>query len=233
MLIFERNDDLFNVFGAKMTEQGFSQAIHKRIKTPFFSEEDLKLANPDLTLTAIHNALSYSLKTKKIIKIKRGHYCLNSDDGKIHFSKNQLANSLYSPSYLSFESALSFYRLIPEAVYETTSACFQKKNREYETPYGIFSYAHIPVRPFFLDVVKDQDNNLLIASALRALFDLIYLRRKRYTSLEDLDNDLRVDLDELATFVKSYTAEEIETLGELYKKESTRKLAHILIRGLK
>ncbi len=38
-----------------------------------------------------------------------------------------LAGSIYGPSYISFEYALSFYGLIPEAVYTVTSATFEKK----------------------------------------------------------------------------------------------------------
>ncbi|MBF0206301.1 MAG: hypothetical protein HQK53_05375 [Oligoflexia bacterium] len=134
-------------------------------------------------------------------------------------------------SYLSFESALSFYGLIPEAVYETTSACYQKKYKEYETPFGFFSYAYIPVRPFFLDVEKNNENQTMIASALRALFDLVYLRKKSYLKLEDLDLDLRIDLEELKTIVKNYSTKEIKEFSECYKKETTRNLANVLIEG--
>ncbi|MBF0208777.1 MAG: hypothetical protein HQK53_18075 [Oligoflexia bacterium] len=83
-----------------MSRLNFLQSIKKQIKTPFFSDEDLKLVNDDLSLTAIHNALSYNLKTKKIVKIRRGFYCLNNDDGKVRFSKHLLANYLYGPIVL-------------------------------------------------------------------------------------------------------------------------------------
>ena len=48
-----------------------------------------------------------------------------------------LADSIYGPSYLSFEFTLGFHSLIPEAVHQYTSVTFEK-NREklYETPYG-------------------------------------------------------------------------------------------------
>ena len=41
-----------------------------------------------------------------------------------------LASSILSPSYLSFDWALSFYGLIPEKVFSITSASFQvRKNK--------------------------------------------------------------------------------------------------------
>ena len=40
-----------------------------------------------------------------------------------------LAGSIYGPSYISFEYALSHYGLIPEAVYTVTCATFEKKKK--------------------------------------------------------------------------------------------------------
>ncbi len=56
-----------------------------------------------------------------------------------------LAPIIYGPSYLSFEFALAYYNLIPEAVYNFTSASFEKKKaKQYETPYGTFTYRDVP-----------------------------------------------------------------------------------------
>lgn len=205
----------------------------KRLKLPFFSDEDLKLLFTDKPHTTIHNALSYHLKNKNIIKFKRGLYCLPTDDDKYHFSKFSLANNLYSPSYISFETALSCHGLIPEAVYETTSACFQSKRKKFNTPLGVFSYSHIPITPFFLEVKNSKKEKFLMATPIRALFDLIYLRRRFYKSVDDLDSDFRIDLEELETMLEIYKAGDILELGEIYKKKTTRQLAKILIRGFK
>ena len=48
-----------------------------------------------------------------------------------------LAGSIYGPSYISFEYALSYYGMIPEAVYTVTCATFEKKKKKkYETIFG-------------------------------------------------------------------------------------------------
>lgn len=216
-----------------MKKPRFIQVLKKGIKAPLFTNEDLKLLFGEADPSTILSSLSYHLKIKNIIRFKRGLYSLTSDDGKFHFTPFQLANSLYDPSYVSFESALSHYGLIPEAVYTTTSACFQVKKKEFKTPLGIFSYNFIPVRPFFLEVIKNAKDGSLIASELRALFDLIYLRKKNYKSLNDLEVDLRIDLSELRKIIGQYQAIEIEKLGDIYKKKVTKQFAKILIRGLK
>ena len=66
------------------------------------------------------------------------------------------------PSFISFESALSYHGLIPEAVCEVTSSCHLSKKKRFETSIGIFSYTHSPVKPFFLEVEKDEESGFLI-----------------------------------------------------------------------
>lgn len=216
-----------------MKKLGFLQNLKKGVKAPLFTDEDLKLIFYKIPHSTIRASLTYHLKVKNIIRLKRGLYSLVSEDGNFHFTPFQLANSLYDPSYVSFESALSHYGLIPEAVYTTTSACFQVKKKEFKTPMGIFSYNFIPLRPFFLEVIKNPNDGSLIASELRALFDLIYLHKKNYQSLKDLEDDLRIDLFELRKIINQYQAIEIEKLGDTYKKKVTKQLAKILIRGFK
>src|SRR3989338_3314013 len=52
------------------------------------------------------------------IKLRNGLYAIKSDPP----SELELANRLYFPSYISFEYALAYYRIIPEVVYSITSA---------------------------------------------------------------------------------------------------------------
>ncbi|MDD4974098.1 MAG: hypothetical protein PHY93_07085 [Bacteriovorax sp.] len=214
-------------------KDGFLSTIENQIQTKIFTDEDLKLILPETTEEKIHNSLSYHFKQGHLKKYKRGVYSLVEPRNKNSISKFYLANFLYNPSYVSFESALSHYGLIPEAVYETTSACFQEKKKMFKTTEGIFSFSHSPVTPFFLDVVKDEQQSFLVANPLRALFDTIYSNRKDYKMISDLEDDLRIDLDELKQYLTSYEASEILSLGDLYKKKNTRKLAEILVKGFK
>lgn len=214
-------------------KDGFLSNIDNLVPNKIFTDEDLKIILPDTTKEKIHNSLSYHFKQGHLKKFKRGVYSLVEPRNKNSISKFYLANFLYNPSYVSFESALSHYGLIPEAVYETTSACIQEKKKMFKTTEGIFSFSHSPVTPFFLDVVKDEQQSFLIASPLRALFDTIYSNRKVYKTLGDLEVDLRIDLDELKNYLVVYEASEILSLGDLYRKKNTRKLAQILVKGFK
>src|SRR5882762_3220885 len=58
------------------------------------------------------------------------------------------ANRIYSPSYVSFESALAYYRLIPEGVYTITSAT-TLKTHQFATSLGAFTYRHLKTELMF------------------------------------------------------------------------------------
>ena len=200
-----------------------------------FTDEDLKMIFPERSSLALHNLISYHIKKKNVLRYRRGLYSLNQVTSNYlqnaQFSKYTLANHLYLPSYVSFESALSFHGLIPEAVYEVTSACYSQRKKFYKTSIGSFSFTHSPVNPFFLEVNQDEKRGFLIATAMRALFDLVYFQRRSYQKLKELEDDLRIDLDDLYEFCKKWRPQDILNLGKLYKKKNTQKLARFIVKG--
>ena len=48
-----------------------------------------------------------------LVRIKRGLYCLSPKISGHDLDSRVVANALYGPSYVSFETALSMYGLIP------------------------------------------------------------------------------------------------------------------------
>lgn len=211
--------------GAIMT-CSFIDSIQEIIKGKIFSDQDLKILFFDRPAHQVQNLITYHLNEGNILKYKRGLYTLSSSIRAGRVSKFEISNALYGPSYISFESALSHHGLIPEAVYEVTSACFLKNKKVFENDFGLFSFRHSPVKPFFLEVEK---SNVFIAKPLRALFDLVYSNRKEYKSISDIELDLRIDLVELFELIKNYSDEDLIKLGDLYKKNLTRSLAKIIV----
>lgn len=62
----------------------------------------------------------------KIIRLIKGVYVDDKNENPF-----VLATSVYSPSYISFESALSYHGLIPERVYRVTCAtCGRGKKQD-------------------------------------------------------------------------------------------------------
>jgi len=115
-----------------------------------------------------------------------------------------IANHLRGPSYVSMESALSYWGLIPERVYETISVTI-KNSKTYGTPVGRFTYFHTPP-PYYSFGIKSVSLTArqvaLIAGPEKALCDKIImtpgiLLRSTKQAQEFLIDDLRIDEDAL------------------------------------
>ena len=148
-----------------------------------------------------------NLKRKGIIKtLKKGLYIHTSQYTNNIISKEIIANSMLSPSYISFDYALYFHGLIPESVIDITSAT-TKRSKSFKTDYGIFSFRQVNKKLFSigLKIKSGSNGNFLIATKEKALCDKIYFTKDikitTYEAMVDfLVNDLRIDFDELEDF---------------------------------
>jgi predicted transcriptional regulator of viral defense system len=107
----------------------------------------------------------------ELLQLRRGLYVTRRD---IH--PYCLAASIYGPSYVSFETALAFHGLIPEAVHEITSATL-KRAKEYENAFGRYRYRPVPRQAYPIGIERITDGGIpfLIASPTKALCDRIAL----------------------------------------------------------
>ena len=133
----------------------------------------------------------------ELVRLKRGLYITANGKPNLFL----VANHLYGPSYVSCESALRYYGLIPEHVESVTSVS-TLRSKEFENALGHFSYRHIPMDYYPQDVCiqTEKDVSFQIASPEKALADLVILTagiRLRYKKeiLEYLEQDLRLDMD--------------------------------------
>jgi predicted transcriptional regulator of viral defense system len=93
------------------------------------------------------------------------------DEAFLYFT----ANALYGPSYVSLESALSFYGFIPEGVFQITS-CSTLKTNKFDTPVGSFSYRNLKPDLFFGYQLKSWGRYwYAMAGPEKAIIDYIYL----------------------------------------------------------
>lgn len=210
----------------------FADTIRETIDGEIFSLNELKAVFcPLLSEIALQNRVS---RSKKLIRLKKGLYIFSRKWRRKALYKSVVAGRLYSPSYISFESALSYHTWIPEGVYTTTSACFQRKNKHFSNTLGNFSFDYIPVRPFFMGVEQNMAwGNSIMATALRALFDLVYIQRKKYSSVRDIEDDLRVDEDEIEKEMSRIGANELKKLAKAYKKKNIITLCEVLLKEFK
>jgi predicted transcriptional regulator of viral defense system len=113
-------------------------------------------------------------KAGHIVKIRNGYYCF-ADQEKSEHLLYYLANQLYKPSYISLSSALSFYNLIPEAVFNITSVGTLKTS-SFETVYGRFDYRSLKPSLFFgYKLIKMNSLTFKIAEPEKIILDYCYL----------------------------------------------------------
>lgn len=152
------------------------------------------------------NLKEYSNKNTKICReIKKGHLIkiingLYETDSTVN--GYLLAGSIYGPSYLSFDFALSFYGIIPEKVTAFTSAtCNKKKKKLYKNQFGTYLYRDVPTKvyPLGINIIEAGSYSYQIATPEKALCDKLYTLQplKNMKEIENvLFNDLRIDKDE-------------------------------------
>jgi predicted transcriptional regulator of viral defense system len=124
----------------------------------------------------IHRQLSRWRQAGKIYHLRRGLYCLAPPFQKVIPHPFLVANRMLPASYVSLQSALAYYSMIPEYVPVTTSVTTSRP-ASWETRLGIFDFRHIQVDFFdgYRLVDLGERQQAFIASPEKALLDLIYL----------------------------------------------------------
>ncbi len=177
------------------------------------------------------------LKNESIIRVKKGIYVFGQTYRKRPYSLEVLSNMIYGPSYVSFEYALAYYGLIPEAVRRVTCASY-KRNKHFSTPAGEFVYHYVPPKAFCLGMTRQviSTNNIggentyfLIASQEKALADLI-ARMKPFMATDELltyliegmriekDSLFKLNVSELEKIKSEYQNQNVTLLWKILKR---------------
>ena len=152
------------------------------IKTPIFSKNDIMLVGGKL----YDYQLTRWVKKGYLLKLKNGIYAFEKDFERI--KGEEVAAALYQPSYLSLESALSFYGFVPEMVYAYVSVT-GKINRTFDNKFGHFIYRHLKSELFWgYREVRTDTGRYLIAEPEKAVLDYLYLNLSKINSDSDFEN---------------------------------------------
>lgn len=146
-----------------------------KIKTNIFTVLDAQKYFPKEDASAIKTQLSRFAVRGLIASIKRGLYCF---DPKA-VDEFVLAHLLYQPSYVSAESALHYYGIIPDIPQAVTSVTVTTSKR-IKSSLGLFLYSKIKFELFFgYDTILSPGSaySFSIAQKEKALLDYLYLRK--------------------------------------------------------
>jgi len=134
------------------------------------------------------------LESGELISLRRGLYGTRRD-----LDPRCLAGPIYGPSYVSFETALSWHGMIPEGVSAILSAT-AKRSASFENALGFYRYISIPMAVFPVGVCRITESDLpfLIASPTKAVVDRI-AREPGFRSMSDVGrwiNGMRLEWQE-------------------------------------
>ncbi|MFH1709905.1 MAG: hypothetical protein ABH860_02390 [bacterium] len=150
-----------------------------------------------LTHSSAQQLLERYTKKGLFVRLKGGIYAL-----KLNYpSAYLIAGKLYPPSYISFETALSYYNMIPEAVHIYASAT-TRTTRQFEAEKQVFSYHKIK-KPAFTGykLLKIENEKVFFAEKEKALADYLYfvfLKRKAWNDRLNLRGIDRRKFDQYA-----------------------------------
>lgn len=137
---------------------------------PYFDMQTIAQLSGE-TRHTLRIQLSRWIKRGRLVPLRRGMYALGSAFRRRPISAAALANSLYSPSYLSFQWALGFHGLIPEMVVTYTSAT-TRAPRTFQNEFGKFRYKHVKNDFFFgYETMKIDEQRVQVALPEKALLD--------------------------------------------------------------
>jgi len=149
-----------------------------------------------------------ALKAYGLIEpVKKGLYIAGRSLGADRPESALLANHMLGPSYLSMESALAHYGLIPEKVFAITSMT-TKASRKFQTNIGLYTYTTLPL-PYYAfglaTVSLSKDQQAIMAIPEKALCDKIATTagitlRSQSSARDYVFGNLRMEEEDLAKF---------------------------------
>jgi len=139
-----------------------------------------------------------------LVQLRRGLYMTSPLVSKITPEPFLIANHLYGPSYISLDSALFHWGLIPERVFEI-SCVTPRISKKIMVQNAVYSYTHLPIAYYPVGVQSialTKTQTVLIASPEKALCDKVITTaginlRSKQQAMAFLVEDLRIDKDQL------------------------------------
>jgi predicted transcriptional regulator of viral defense system len=178
-----------------------------------FSVNDIIKIEPDF-----HRQRLVEWQSKGYIKKIVDKYYIFSDTELNEELLYLISNRIYQPSYVSLETALKYYNLIPENVY-TITAVSSKRTYHFNSTVANFQYRKIkPLLIFGYRAIKYKNFTFKIAEIEKAVLDYFYLNPQLKT--REHFEELRFNS---AEFLESYSNEKFKRYLELFSNKSLSK----------
>lgn len=171
---------------------------------------------------SLHVQISRWCKDGMLLPLRRGLYAFPDRYCLSKINATELANALYTPSYLSTYWALGYYGLIPEYVIEFTSIT-SRKTKMFKNAFGTFRYQHIKASAIFgYCPFKINNQKVMLAEPEKALLDLWYLEQGKWKA--DRMAEMRfqnfelLDMDKLYSYATRFKSPRLMQATDVFQK---------------
>lgn len=193
-----------------MKNKNFVLELYRK-KQSVFSTKEISLLFPDISYPNLKRKISYYVKTGKILRLRKGIY------GKKDYNHLELANKIYTPSYISFETALKKEGVI-----------FQESSATFVASYLTRRIQCVGLDIFYRKIKNEVLVNLrglerkegyFIASKERAFLDAVFVYKDyHFDNLSVLNWDTVFDL--LKIYKSKVLEKRVNQYFKIYKEEN-------------
>lgn len=176
-----------------------------------FTTKEISLLFPDINYSNLKRRISYYAKADKIVRLRKGIY------GKENFDPLELANKIYTPSYISFETVLKKEGII----FQESSGIFAASylTREIQCAGLEIFYRRIKDEILTNSRGLERKGAYFIASKERAFLDAVFVYKDYYfDSLSVLNWDTVFDL--IKIYKSKVLEKRISQYFKIYKEQN-------------
>src|SRR3990167_5409587 len=182
--------------------------IAKLYQSPktILTTKDIALILEETNMVNLASKIKYYAKEGSLIRLTRGVFAKNKE-----YDVKELATSIYTPSYISFETVLRESGIIfqhNDTIFVAAPWSVTKKIDKYN-----FTFRKIKDSVLFSSVGVKNENNYSIATPERAFMDAIYLFPKYY-----FDNLKSINWEQCAELAKIYDNQQLIKRLTKYQK---------------
>ena len=166
------------------------------------------------SINVVRKQLTRWVSNGKLIQLRRSIYAVAQPYKDVQPHPFLIANMMRRASYVSLQSALAYFGIIPEYVPITTSVTTGRPE-EITTKVGRFQFRHIKKELFwgYQEIEASSGIKVFIASPEKSLLDLIYLTPQSdsldYLEELRLQNIERIDKKMLIDFAQKFKSPKI------------------------
>jgi len=190
--------------------KNFLLEIYKKPQTTF-SLKEISLMFPQLSYKNLKSKLSYFVSVGKLKRVRRGIYV------KEGFNPLELANKIYTPSYISLETVLEKEGIVFQK-YQTIFVVSYLTRKIKVGEQEIF-YRKIKNEILLNDLGIEEENFCFVASRERAFLDAIFLYKNYH-----FDNLRPLDWEKIKEMEKIYSnkalVKRVTQYYKIYKKDN-------------